>query len=106
MSDTNPSEVSDTGGTDSGPDDAAQRLSEQAALVGPILNELFRKSAEGEDYWLKKKSLQLLTDWIMSVQDIATLLTQQLEAAQTVIAAQEKELEELRPDKGKMWTPF
>ena len=90
-------------GTDINPQEMIEK---QATLVGPILNELYTKAAEGNDYWLKKRSLQLLADWIMSVQDIATLLTQQLEAAQTVIAAQEKELEELRPDKGKVWTPF
>ena len=90
-------------GTDINPQEMIEK---QATLVGPILNELYTKAAEGKDYWLKKRSLQLLADWIMSVQDIATLLTQQLEAAQQVIAAQEKELEELRPDKGKVWTPF
>ena len=69
------------------------QIEEQMALIGPILSELYMKAAEGKDYWLKKRSLQLLADWIMSVQDIATLLTQQLEAAQQVIAAQEKELD-------------
>ena len=77
----------------------------QAALVGPILNELFRKGAVKDDYWLKGSSTKILSDWIIGLQDMATLFQQQLQAAGQVIDAQEKELEELRPVKKKVWTP-
>lgn len=73
-------------------------------LAGPILSEMYRKAAEGEDMWLKKRSLKIITDWIMSLQDTATLLQQQMEAAVVVIQQQNAELEELRPVK-KVWTP-
>ena len=78
----------------------------QIALVGPILKEFMRHATEGTDYWLRKSSLRILANWIMSLQDSATLMQQQLEAAQQVLGAQEKELEELRPVKNKIWTPF
>ena len=86
--------------------DIQESVEQQIALVGPVLAEMYKASAEGRDYWLKKKSLQRLTNWIMSVQDIATLMQQQLEAAEQVIAAQESELEQLRPVKKRMWTPL
>ena len=86
--------------------DIEESVEQQVALVGPVLAEMYKAAAEGRDYWLKKASLQRLTNWIMTVQDIATLMQQQLEAAEQVIAAQESELEQLRPVKRKMWTPL
>ena len=92
--------------TDDEQQDIQESVEQQVALVGPVLAEMYKAAAEGRDYWLKKASLQRLTDWIMTVQDIATLMQQQLEAAEQVIAAQEQELEALRPVKRKMWTPL
>ena len=87
-------------------EEMAAAIQDQSALVGPILNEFLKHAAEGTDYWLKKKSLRILADWIMSLQNIATLMEQQLEALSSVCAAQEAELEELRPTKKAIWTPF
>ena len=92
--------------TDDEQQDIGESIEQQVALVGPVLAEMYKAAAEGRDYWLKKASLQRLTNWIMTVQDIATLMQQQLEAAEQVIAAQEAELEQLRPVKRKMWTPL
>ena len=74
-------------------------------LVGPILNELFKAGAEKKNYWLKGKSTRILADWIIQLQNLADIMQQQLEAASQVIQAQEQELEELRPERGKIWTP-
>lgn len=93
------------GMTPGGSEDAFSALTEQIVLVGPILNELYKHSAEGRDYWLKKKSLQLLADWILTVQDIATLLSSQNESLIATVAALEKELEQHRKVK-KVWTPL
>ena len=81
---------------------AIERLS---ALVGPILNQLFAKAATNEDMWLKKKSVKRLADWIRSGQDIADIMHQTIEQMGEVLTAQEAELEELRPSKGKVWIP-
>ena len=85
---------------------AVESIETLLTLVGPILNELFRNAALGKDMWLKKKSVEILSNWIQTAQDTSTLMMRQLEAAEQVIAAQEKELEELRPEKSKVWTPF
>ena len=82
-----------------------QGIQDQMAMVGPILNELFKAAATDTDLWLKKKSLAILSNWILSLQNVATLMEQQLDAASRVVAAQEKELEESRPHKKKIWTP-
>ena len=87
-------------------EDVEQAIATQAALVGPILDELYEHAATDTDWWLKKSSLKILANWTMSLLDIASIMEQQLEAAQAVIGAQEKELEELRPVKQKIWTPF
>lgn len=76
-----------------------------AALVGPVLNQLFKAAATNEDLWLKKKSVKHLATWIQSTQDITDVLHQALEQASEVIGAQEAELEQLRPTKGKVWIP-
>ena len=78
----------------------------QVDLVGPILTELYEHAASDQDWWLKKSSLKILANWTMSLLDVAQVMEQQLEAAKEVIGAQEKELEELRPEKQKIWTPF
>ena len=80
-------------------------IEQQTALVGPILNELFAKGAVKDDYWLKGASTRILSDWIIGLQNMATLFQQQLEAAGQVIGAQEEELQQLRPQKKKVWTP-
>ena len=103
-----PNEKQDDSGDLVAPEDHLVELAveETAALVGPVLNEMFRKAALNEDYWLKKKSLKHLVRWVQSVQDINDVLMQTNQAMQAVIDAQEKELEELRPAKSKVWTPF
>lgn len=80
-------------------------IEQLSALVGPILKEMFQRSAEGKDYWLKQASLQHLTRWIQSTQDIADVMQQTIEQMQHVIGAQEAELKELRPVQKKVWTP-
>ena len=77
----------------------------QSALVGPILNELFAKGAVKDDYWLKGASTAILTDWIVGLQNMATLFEQQINSMGEVIDAQSRELEELRPKKKRVWTP-
>jgi hypothetical protein len=81
-------------------------IAAKAALVGPILAEFMQHANDNTDYWLKKASLRILGEWIMSLQDVATLMEQQIESLTEVLGAQEKELEELRPEKKQIWTPF
>lgn len=81
-------------------------IEDGTVLVGPILKEFFRHATQGTDYWMKKRSLRILADWIVNLQNVATIMEQQLEALSQVCAAQEAELEELRPTKKKIWTPF
>lgn len=80
-------------------------LEQQMALVEPVLDGLFKAAAEGDDYWMKKKSVRIFSDWIVSVLNVSQLLEQQVRALGETLQAQEKELEQLRPAKGKMWTP-
>ena len=80
-------------------------LQDQVAKIGPILYELFVAAEHERDLWLKKSSLRELTDWIISLQNVASLLEQQIEARGSVVSAQEQELEELRPTKKKIWRP-
>lgn len=87
-------------------EDIQLAIEELSALVGPVLKELFAKAATNDDYWLKKRSVKHLARWIQSTQDIADVMHQTIEQMQHVISAQEKELEELRPEKSKVWTPF
>ena len=87
-------------------DELQNAIQTQSEQVGPILKEFLTHASENKDYWLKKKSLRILAEWIMSLQDVATLMEQQLEALGSVVTAQEAELEELRPTKKKIWTPF
>ena len=79
-------------------------IEELSALVGPVLNQLFRNAATNEDMWLKKKSVKHLAGWIQSTQDIADVMRQTIEQASEVISQQEAELEQLRPEK-KVWIP-
>ena len=81
-------------------------IEDQTALVGPILQELYQHAAEDTDWWLKKSSLKILATWTMNLLDVAQIMEQQLEAAKAVIGSQEEELEKLRPEKAKIWTPF
>ena len=80
-------------------------IEQLSALVGPVLQQLFKAEATNEDMWLKKKSVKHLARWIMHVQDVADVMAQTIQAAEQVIAAQEQELEQLRPAKGKVWIP-
>ena len=82
------------------------KIEQLAALVGPVLTELFSKAVTNDDMWLKKKSVQHLALWIQSVQDTSDLMRQTIDAMQNVITSQEQELEKLRPVKGKIWTPL
>ena len=80
-------------------------LEQQMALVEPILDGLFKAAATDDDYWLKKKSAKIFSDWIVSVLNVSQLMEQQVRALGETLQAQEKELEQLRPVKSKMWTP-
>jgi len=75
------------------------------AVVGPILSEFMKAAAEGRDFWLKKKSLKILAEWIMSLLDLGQLMQAKVEALEGVVQAQDAELTELRPQKRKIWTP-
>ena len=110
MTDTTPkpdlSQISDAIDVETSDEELQNAIQTQSEQVGPILKEFLTHASEGKDYWLKKKSLRILAEWIMSLQDVATLMEQQLEALGSVVTAQEQELEELRPTKKKIWTPF
>jgi len=80
-------------------------IEQLSALVGPVLNQIFKAAATNEDMWLKKKSVKHLAGWIQSTQDIADIMHQTIEQMGEVLAAQEAELEQLRPTKGKVWIP-
>jgi len=80
-------------------------LEDQVAAIGPVLYLIFESAEHDRDLWLKKSSLRVLTDWIISLQNIASLLEKQIEAMGSVVSAQEQELEELRPTKKKIWRP-
>ncbi len=88
-----------------GPEQIRKGIEDQVAAIGPVLHEIFESADKGRDLWLKKASLQTLTDWIVSLQNVASLLEQQIEAMGSVVSAQEQELEELRPTKKKIWRP-
>jgi hypothetical protein len=83
----------------------AESIQQQMALVEPILDGLFKAAAEGDDYWLKGKSTTLLADWIIATMNIGAVMQQQIEAMGHALQAQEKQLEETRPAKGRMWVP-
>ena len=91
--------------TGEGEVDLESNLASMMVLVEPVLDGLFKAAAENDDYWLKGKSVTVLSDWILSVLNIAQLMEQQVQALGTTLQAQEKELERLRPQKSKMWTP-
>ena len=80
-------------------------LKEIMVLVEPILDGIFEAAVGNQDYWLKKKSAAILSDWIVSVLNVSQLLERQVQALGATLQAQEKELEQLRPVKSKMWTP-
>ena len=86
-------------------DETELAIEELSALVGPILNQIFSNAATNQDMWLKKKSVKHLAGWIQSTQDIADIMHQTIEQMGEVLTAQEAELEQLRPAKGKMWVP-
>lgn len=86
-------------------DEIELAIEQVAALVGPVLNQIFKAAATNEDLWLKKKSVKHLATWIQSTQDITDVLHQTLEQASLVIGAQEEELEKLRPTKRQVWIP-
>ena len=80
-------------------------IEQQMALVNPVLDGLFKAEALNDDYWLKKKSVKHLVHWIKSILDVANIQEQKITALMDIVGAQEAELEELRPAKGKIWTP-
>ena len=85
--------------------DLESNLASMMVLVQPILDGLFKAAAENSDYWLKKKSAAVLSDWILSVLNISQLMEQQIQALGATLQAQEKELEASRKVKSKMWVP-
>jgi hypothetical protein len=80
-------------------------LEQQMALVGPVLDGLFKAAATDDDIWLKKKSVRIFSDWIVSVLNVSQVMEQQVQALSVTVQAQEKELEQTRTVKAKMWTP-
>ncbi len=100
------SEIADAIDVEPSDEELVAAIKADAALVGPILAEVFKAYHEKRDFWLKKASLRIFVDWVVSLQNIATIMEQQLEALSSVVTAQEAELEELRPTKKKIWTPF
>ena len=72
--------------------DLESNLASMMVLVQPILDGLFKAAAENSDYWLKKKSAAVLSDWILSVLNISQLMEQQVQALGAALQAQEKEL--------------
>jgi len=95
----------DVGGTDISEGGLDSSVAEIMALVDPILQQLFKAAAENDDYWMKSKTVSILADWIVSVLNVSQLMEQQVRALGASLQAQEKELEQLRPEKSKMWTP-
>jgi len=85
--------------------DLEANLASMMIRIEPVLNELFKAAAENEDYWLKKKTVRVFVDWIVSILNVSQLMEQQVRALGATLQAQEKELEELRPKKSKMWIP-
>lgn len=75
------------------------------ATVDPILREFMKAAAEGKDLWLKKKSLKILAEWIMSLLDLGQVMQAKVEALEAACSAMDAELTELRPKKRKVWTP-
>jgi hypothetical protein len=92
------------GSPEDGPDIEAN-LEQIMALVEPILDGLFKAAATDDDYWLKKKSVRIFSDWIVSVLNVSQVMEQQVQALSVTVQAQEKELEQTRTVKAKMWTP-
>ena len=87
------------------PEQIKTGIEEQVAAIGPILHEIFESAEHERDLWLKKSSLRALADWIISLQNVASLLEQQIEAMGSVVSAQEQELEERRPTNKKSCRP-
>ena len=85
--------------------DLEANLASMMTTIEPVLNELFKAAAENDDYWMKKRTVRVFSDWIVSILNVSQLMEQQVRALGASLQAQEKELEELRPKKGKMWTP-
>ena len=77
----------------------------QLDVVGPVLSEMFKRAAEKQDYWLKGKYLQALCDWIIGLQNMASMiepLSQELANTQARLL----ELEGDEPTKKKLFNPF
>jgi hypothetical protein len=87
------------------PDTIEASIEEIMALVEPILDGLFKAGATNSDYWLKKRSTQILSDWIISILNMNKVMEEQIRAMGIALQAQEKELEQARTAKGKMWVP-
>ena len=85
--------------------DLEANLASMMVRVEPVLNELFKAAAENDDYWLRKRTVRVFVDWIVSILNVSQLMEQQVRALGATLQAQEKELEELRPKKSKMWVP-
>ena len=66
--------------TGEGEVDLESNLASMMTLVEPVLDGLFKAAAENNDYWLKKKSAALLSDWILSVLNISQVMEQQVQA--------------------------
>jgi len=106
---TDPSQINtndmDVGDIEDGDASLEANLASMMTRIEPVLNELFKAAAENDDYWLKKKTVRVFVDWIVSILNVSQLMEQQVRALGATLQAQEKELEELRPTKSKMWVP-
>lgn len=98
----NPEAIADGNLTDVDEAKTEQELQQLVALVEPILSDLFKHAALEKDFWLKKKSVELLANWIQSMIQINQMLSAQSEALQGFIS-ENIDVESL--PKKRIWTP-
>ena len=98
----NPEAIADGNLTEIEETKTEQELQQLVALVEPILSDLFKHAALEKDFWLKKKSVELLANWIQSMIQINQMLSAQSEALQQFIG-DNIDVESL--PKKRIWTP-
>lgn len=81
-------------------EELALTIEQQMALVEPILTGLFESAATGKDYWLKKRNLVILADWLQQVITHNSILNAKAEALEAALAQAAEAANESR-----IWVP-
>lgn len=85
-------------------DELRNQIQEQVDLVGPLLSEWFRRAGNSQRFHMNPRTTRTLADFIIGLQNMASVMEQQIQAMSETIAEQDRQLTALRPDRG-IWVP-